>query len=449
MSAPLRILFLNPDSRRNAGCNLSLLSLIVGLDSRFQAMVATPADGDFAALLRAQGIEVLDYRMNNWWYPDVAHFFRSTAGLQSRVSQLATWIRERNLQLVHTNAEYAFEGALAAAMTGVPHVWNIRQIFGADLDILRFFPLSAQALGEIMATFSDFIVPNAKPLIGGFPDSIPVNKFRIIPSGIRICEPPDKIDARRRLRQRLAVPKETRVILTMGRISVEKDLPTFIETARILLRRQRAEYLHFVHFGSADSLDYLDQLKTSLGDISPCVTFAGSTDEPMDILRGADILLFTSLAFEGLARVCLEALMMELPIVSTRCLGPEEYLLHGETALLADPGDAASLASHVEKLLDDPAYGAVLAQAGHARVREHYSEHHVCALWMALYSEVIESRVRRSLPMAAEVAINLVSLCGQLGQQLNDQEKRLRKVESLTRPGLRAMAKRLIRKLEF
>ena len=434
MSGQLGILFLNPDFRRDAGCNISLLSLIKGLDSRFHAVVATPADGEFAKLLRARNIEVVDYRTNNWWYPDIGHFFRAAAGFQTRVQYLAGLIRERQLRLVHTNAEYAFEGALAAALANVPHVWNIRQIFGADMDILRFFPLTPVALGEIMARLSGRIVLNAQPLISTFPTSIPLEKFSIIPSGIELVDQPDKAAARAALLRRLNLPENARVILTMGRISPEKDLATFIETARKLVRESRHENLRFVHFGNAYNAVYFAQLQASLGSLDSIFTFAGPVDTPLEVLRGADALLFTSTVFEGLGRVCLEALLMELPVVSTRCLGPEEYLLHGGTALLAEPGDADTLASHIETLLDNPGYGETLAKNGNSLVKSRYDENRVNAQWMALYDELdAAERTQPASHASAEIAINLVSLCGQLGEQIGQQEKRLRDLERLAR----------------
>jgi len=434
VSAETGILLLNPDPRKDAGCNISLLSLIGGLDARFVPIVATPADSPFAERLRERQVEIFDFRTNNWWYPDEAHFFRAAAGFQERVRQLAGLIRERRLALVHTNAEYAFEGALAAAQTRVPHVWNIRQTFGADLPILRHFPLSPEALGEFMAGFSERIVPNAQPLITTFPSNIPPAKFSVIPSGIHLADPPDRSIARAALRKRLGLPPDTCVILTMGRVSPEKDLATFIETARKLVREQRRENLHFVHFGSAYNAVYLEQLKSSLGDLSENVVFAGPVDTPLQVLRGADILLFTSTAFEGLARVCLEALLMEVPVVATRCLGPEEYLLHGETALLASPGDTDALAAHVATLLDDPGFGNALAQNGNALVKAKYDENRVCAQWMSLYDELaLAPSTRPVRHAAAESAINLLSLCGQLGERIAHQERRLRNLEHLTR----------------
>jgi glycosyltransferase involved in cell wall biosynthesis len=444
------ILFVNPDPRRYAGCNLSLLSLVAGLPPRFHPIVAMPRDSEMAALLLERGIEVVDLRINNWWYPELTQFVLAAAGLAGRVEDLSRLIRERRVVLVHTNAEYAFEGALAARREGIPHVWNIRQIFSEEMDILRHFPLSKHALGEMMSTFSDCVVPNAHALVGGFPDNIPPEKLRVIPSGVAIADPLDRTAARSALRNRLGLAENTPIVLSMGRISPEKDLMTFVGTARLLITGPGCESAYFIHFGPVTDAGYFQQLKVALGELSRRVIFAGTVDSPLACLRGADVLLFTSTTFEGMARVCLEALLMELPVVSTRCLGPEEYLLHGETALLAAPGDCETLALHVRTLLDDPDLGQKLAAAGRRLVVERYDEKRVNSLWIELYEELTggDSRQRPD-KLAAELFINLLSLCGQVGQQAHHQEIRLKRLEHMVAPFVAAVwsAKRLVRRL--
>ena len=73
---------------------------------------------------------------------------------------------------------------------------------------------------------------------------------------------------------------------------------------------------------------------------------------------------------EGLAIVGLEAMAQGVPVVSTRCGGPEEYVLPGETGLLAG-FDAAELAGAIVAALDERTYPALSANAW-ALVRERH-----------------------------------------------------------------------------
>jgi glycosyltransferase involved in cell wall biosynthesis len=59
-----------------------------------------------------------------------------------------------------------------------------------------------------------------------------------------------------------------------------------------------------------------------------------------------------------------------VPVVSTRISGIPELIEDGRSGLLAEPGDAASLAASLARLLDEPGLGARLAGEAAARVAE-------------------------------------------------------------------------------
>jgi hypothetical protein len=48
---------------------------------------------------------------------------------------------KRQVNIVHTDAGNALEGALATAQTNTPHVWNTRLGFGANMQFVCFVPL--------------------------------------------------------------------------------------------------------------------------------------------------------------------------------------------------------------------------------------------------------------------------------------------------------------------
>lgn len=453
MTSEVTVLYVNPDVRIDAGSNISLLSLILGLGRGYRAIVATPVGGEFALQLKARNIQVIDYETNNWWFPDVDHFLRHAAGLHTRVNALEEAIRKHRVSIVHVNAEYALEGALAAAVAGVPNVWNIRQGFSANLDVLRFFPLSAAAFGQIMANLSDRVVTLTRSALSTFPATIPTDKLDIIPSGLSLVAPLERVAAKEALCARLGLTRDVRVVITLGRISPEKDVATFMAVAReLLLKRGRAQ-LHFAHFGTVHNQQYFAELERGLAGMGAAFTFAGPTQQPREMLRGADLLLFTSTACEGFARVCAESLLMETPVVATRCLGPEDYLLHDQTALLSDVGDVSHLARQVELMLDDPLRAQALAQAGNQLVRQRYGDTVVCGQWRALYADLISRKDPddRRLDLAREVAINLIILCGQIGQRQHATQTRLGKLEQKLKPiiNILEIARRFAKVLTF
>ena len=79
------------------------------------------------------------------------------------------------------------------------------------------------------------------------------------------------------------------------------------------------------------------------------------------LLRAADCLVYPALA-DNHPLVLLEAAACELPVASFRVGGVPEIVLHGETGLLAEPGDTDTLLAHAVSLLTTPALARSLGR---------------------------------------------------------------------------------------
>lgn len=105
----------------------------------------------------------------------------------------------------------------------------------------------------------------------------------------------------------------------------------------------------------------VEQLARDLG-VHDAVIFAGERTDIPNVLAAFDIALQVSLC-ENLGG-SIEALMMQRPLIATRVGGLVDSVLHEETGLLIDVEDHEGLAGSIVRLLDDPALGARLAEAG-------------------------------------------------------------------------------------
>jgi len=76
---------------------------------------------------------------------------------------------------------------------------------------------------------------------------------------------------------------------------------------------------------------------------------------------------------EGLGIVILEAMASGLPVVSTRCGGPETCVMEGVTGYLTPVGDAEALAQRMQMLLADRALGQRMGRAGRRLVETRFS----------------------------------------------------------------------------
>jgi len=76
---------------------------------------------------------------------------------------------------------------------------------------------------------------------------------------------------------------------------------------------------------------------------------------------------------DGLPTVLLEGMALGLPVVTTTTSGGPEIVAHGETGLLVEPGDPASLAASLASLLAEPEAAARMGQAGRKRAERLFS----------------------------------------------------------------------------
>ncbi len=81
----------------------------------------------------------------------------------------------------------------------------------------------------------------------------------------------------------------------------------------------------------------------------------------------------------------LEAMLSSLPVVATRVSAVPEIVVDGETGLLADPGDAGTIAGHLIRLLGDEPQRAALGANGLRRAREQFSVGRMTDLTLDVY----------------------------------------------------------------
>ena len=112
-----------------------------------------------------------------------------------------------------------------------------------------------------------------------------------------------------------------------------------------------------------------------------------------DLYRQAALFVLPSNE-EGLGIVLLEAMASGLPVVSTRCGGPETCVVDGETGYLTPVGDAQALAAAMERLLADAALRQQMGRAGRRLVQSRFSIQAAGEPFLAVYDRLLGGAVR-------------------------------------------------------
>jgi glycosyltransferase involved in cell wall biosynthesis len=112
--------------------------------------------------------------------------------------------------------------------------------------------------------------------------------------------------------------------------------------------------------------------------LETAVRYVGFLSEPdlVKLLQGATLYVFPSLQ-EGLGISVLDAMACGLPVVSTRCGGPEGLVQDDVTGLLVNNNDPDALANAVIDLLSQPDKTLAMGQAGRNLAVQQFSREHV------------------------------------------------------------------------
>jgi len=144
--------------------------------------------------------------------------------------------------------------------------------------------------------------------------------------------------------------RETDLIVSVGRLSPEKDHRTLLQAAR-LLPAGRPWRLALI--GDGPERRALEAFAQTSG-LSDRVTFTGHVLDPFAWMMRARIAVCSSV-YEGLCNAIIEALACGTAVVSTNCpYGPREILRDGRYGSLVPVGDAPALAKAIEAALAAP-----------------------------------------------------------------------------------------------
>ena len=180
----------------------------------------------------------------------------------------------------------------------------------------------------------------------------------------------------------------TPLIVSVGRLSEEKDYPTLIHA---LAATRSPTDARLLILGEGALRSDLERLVESTG-LKGRVSMPGFVQNPYAYMSRANLFALSS-RFEGLPGVLIEALACGCPVVSTDCpSGPREILRDGALGRLVPVGNVNAMARAFEDLLS--------GTTGHRVVHDSDLEPYTEKYSMGRYLELIRGCIDRTCPPA-------------------------------------------------
>jgi len=191
---------------------------------------------------------------------------------------------------------------------------------------------------------------------------IPAENVELIYQGTEVAKFTKNADNLAEAITTYPLPENSAPILgNVGSFEERKGQVVLLEALQKM--RGKLPDVHLMLVGDGPDEQMLKQ-KVKEMDLENSVSFFPFTSTPQLIFEIVDILVLSSLYKEGLPNVLLEAMSMELPVVSSKLAGVPEIVENGETGYMVKPGDVNELSEAVIKLWSNKdAYNAMAKNA--------------------------------------------------------------------------------------
>ncbi len=173
--------------------------------------------------------------------------------------------------------------------------------------------------------------------------------------------------ARSEIRNRLGLPADAFVALTVRRLFFRNGLDTLLDAAERLRDRSG---LHIVIGGSGPERNEIERRieRSGLHNVH-LVGFIPDADLA-DYYRAADVFVLPTRTAEGFGLVLMEAAATGVPSIATDSGAPREIIDDAVTGLLVEPGAPVELAEAIARLADSPELLAKMSRAALAKSAE-------------------------------------------------------------------------------
>ena len=381
----MNILYIAHESRLG-GPNKSLLEMIDQLSEENNIYVVVPIKRGFLVdELYKRNIPVI-YQHSFWWMiapggNKAAAFVRKwiyrVLVLHNYVCarRLCKVVKQKEIDIIHTNSSVLNTGGILASMVKIPHVWHIRELRQEGLGFIDVW--QPARINRFMEEHSSRIVAISKAVRDKYAEHISGDLISVVYNGVGEENLYEKKPERRQ--------GDTVNFLISGRVSGEKRQEEAVRAAALLIE-EGYRNLHLSIAGPGDT----DRLRSLIADrkIEEYVTFLGYRSDLPLLRREMDIELVCSL-WEAFGRVTVEAMMSSNPVIGADSGGTPELIKDGENGYLYRQGDERDLADKMRRFMKHPERIRRMGQCAYQTAAAQFSSKRNAGRILEIYRELM------------------------------------------------------------
>jgi glycosyltransferase involved in cell wall biosynthesis len=314
-----------------------------------------------------------------------------------RIAELRRQLHAERPSLVHTMLfEADIAGRLSAAGTGISVLTSLVNV---AYDEIRFFdPNVSRTKLRVARSIDRWTARHLTAHFHAVTEAVKTSAVRVlrIPAErvtvIRRGRNPTSLgkpghERRRAVRERLGIPTNAEVVVSVGRQEYAKGQENLLEALAPMIR-ERPQLFALIVGRRGNQTARLEDChrRLVLGDR---VQFLGHRRDVPDLLAASDIFAFPSL-YEGFGGSVVEAMALGLPVVCSDLAPLREVVEDGGTALVVPPGAPEALRGALETLLRDSDLRRRLGDRGRQVFLEQFTLAGTAEQMVALYRRVAE-----------------------------------------------------------
>ena len=285
------------------------------------------------------------------------HCWRYPKQNQKIFGEIVDCLRERNVDIIHTNSSVIDIGSKIAELLRIPHVWHIREYGRYDYN-LQYLLGDKKAI-RYMEEKSAKIIFISKDLANTYKKRGLKKDYSIIYNGVSLSNYSDE-------RNLNIYDSDVLTLVVCGFVMQNKNQREVIEAISLLPANVKEKIrCKIIGDGDIRYMTMLKQLCEKKG-MGSCIEFMGYRNDVPEILKRAHIAVMPSRR-EAFGRVTVEYMMAGLAVIASNTGANPEIIEDGVTGKIYHLGDTQSLANCIADFVENREKLKTIAIRGHEK----------------------------------------------------------------------------------